>query len=98
MKKNKKLENHAFSSFLSNYIEVRDGFEPTDNGVADRGLTTWLSHQKTPRVGFEPTTLRLTAECSAAELSRNNYSDSDGNRTRVTAVKGRCLDRLTTEP
>ena len=26
-----------------------------------------------------------------------NY-DSDGNRTRVTAVKGRCLDRLTTEP
>ena len=25
-------------------------------------------------------------------------SDSDGNRTRVTAVKGRCLNRLTTEP
>ena len=25
-------------------------------------------------------------------------NDSDGNRTRVTAVKGRCLDRLTTEP
>ena len=24
--------------------------------------------------------------------------DSDGNRTRVTAVKGRCLNRLTTEP
>ena len=27
----------------------------------------------TPRVGFEPTTLRLTAECSAAELSRNTF-------------------------
>ena len=27
-----------------------------------------------------------------------NTSDSDGNRTRVTAVKGRCLNRLTTEP
>ena len=27
-----------------------------------------------------------------------NNNDSDGNRTRVTAVKGRCLDRLTTEP
>ena len=26
------------------------------------------------------------------------FSDSDGNRTRVTAVKGRCLNRLTTEP
>ncbi len=25
-------------------------------------------------------------------------NDSDENRTRVTAVKGRCLDRLTTEP
>ena len=27
-----------------------------------------------------------------------NWSDSDGNRTRVTAVKGRCLNRLTTGP
>ena len=26
------------------------------------------------------------------------YSDSYGNRTRVTAVKGRCLNRLTKEP
>ena len=26
------------------------------------------------------------------------FNDSDGNRTRVTAVKGRCLNRLTTEP
>ena len=81
---------------------MRAGFEPADNGVADRGLTTWLSHQIyyykkiAPRVGFEPTTLRLTAGCSTAELSRK--SDSDENRTRVTAVKGRCLNRLTTEP
>ena len=26
------------------------------------------------------------------------FNDSDGNRTRVTAVKGRCLNRLTMEP
>ncbi len=26
-----------------------------------------------PRVGFEPTTLRLTAECSTVELPRNLY-------------------------
>ena len=26
------------------------------------------------------------------------YGDPDGNRTRVTAVKGRCLNRLTTGP
>ena len=25
-------------------------------------------------------------------------NDSNGNRTRVTAVKGRCLNRLTMEP
>ena len=32
--------------------------------------------------------------------TRNSFmiTDSDGNRTRVTAVKGRCLNRLTTEP
>ena len=29
------------------------------------------SIQMAPRVGFEPTTLRLTAECSTAELTRN---------------------------
>ena len=40
-----------------------------DQGVADPRLTTWLCRH-TPRVGFEPTTLRLTAECSTAELSR----------------------------
>ncbi len=27
-----------------------------------------------------------------------NFNDSNGNRTRVTAVKGRCLNRLTMEP
>ncbi len=30
------------------------------------------SHGVTPRVGLEPTTLRLTAECSTIELSRND--------------------------
>ena len=35
------------------------------------------------------------------ELKRiwlNKINDPDGNRTRVTAVKGRCLNRLTTGP
>ena len=30
---------------LLNFLEVTIGFEPMDNGVADRGLTTWLRHQ-----------------------------------------------------
>ena len=34
--------------------------------------------------------------CFSADYAGKN--DSDGNRTRVTAVKGRCLNRLTTEP
>ena len=47
-----------------------------NQGVADPRLTTWLcrhNKKKTPRVGLEPTTLRLTAECSAIELSRNKH-------------------------
>ena len=32
----------------------------------------YLWNLTTPRVGFEPTTLRLTAECSTTELSRNS--------------------------
>ena len=42
---------------------------------------------------------RLTAWlCRRIKFMQSLASDSDGNRTRVTAVKGRCLDRLTTEP
>ena len=37
-------------------------------------------------------------QTGALPLGYGAISDSDGNRTRVTAVKGRCLDRLTTEP
>ena len=31
---------------LLNFLEVAAGFEPADNGVADRGLTTWLRHHE----------------------------------------------------
>ena len=31
-------------------------------------------------------------------MCKTHSNDSTGNRTRVTAVKGRCLDRLTMEP
>ena len=56
-------------SFRGPSGEAQTGFEPVDTGVADHCLTTWLLRH-TPRVGLEPTTLRLTAECSAIELSR----------------------------
>ena len=34
------------SRFSLSLLEVTAGFEPADNGVADRGLTTWLRHHK----------------------------------------------------
>ncbi len=41
----------------------------------------------------------LDPKSSASANSANRaYGDSTENRTRVTAVKGRCLDRLTMEP
>lgn len=30
---------------MLHFLEVQAGFEPAGNGVADRGLTTWLLHQ-----------------------------------------------------
>ena len=33
---------------------------------------TKTKRRSAPRVGLEPTTTRLTAECSTIELSRNN--------------------------
>ena len=36
----------AWHLFCQTVLEVTAGFEPADNGVADRGLTTWLRHQK----------------------------------------------------
>ena len=35
------------------------------------------SIRKAPQVGLEPTTLRLTAGCSAIELLRSNGTDGD---------------------
>ena len=62
--------------------EAQTGFEPVHQGVADPRLTTWL--------------LRLAFYLIICYIDFKN--DSNGNRTRVTAVKGRCLNRLTMEP
>ena len=65
------------------YVEVSDPKETIERKMAHNIKTDFIFLQKqiplgvreglclAPRVGFEPTTLRLTAECSAAELSRN---------------------------
>ena len=41
-----------------------------------RCLNRLTNGPKTPQVGLEPTTLRLTAECSAIELLRNNKKNN----------------------
>jgi hypothetical protein len=80
---------------LRGFKEATTGFEPVDTGVADHCLTTWLRRH-------------IQLYCSMALSNIMPYSsvfipeffsdDSRGNRTPVTAVKGRCLNRLTMEP
>ncbi len=44
-------------------------------------------YDKTPRVGFEPTTNRLTADRSTTELPRNAFSILEDRSPRVQLVK-----------
>ena len=53
---------------------------------------------KEASTGFEPVDTGVADHCLTTWLRRRTYNDSRGNRTPVTAVKGRCLDRLTMEP
>ena len=63
--------------------QIRTG----DRGVADLCLTTWLCRLKLLNY--------IIRKIPSQDIFSN---DSNGNRTRVTAVKGRCLNRLTMEP
>ena len=52
----------------------------------------WAFRDSNPGpIGYEPTAL-------PTELKALNFGDPDGIRTHVTAVKGRCLNHLTTGP
>jgi hypothetical protein len=42
-----------------------------------------------PEVGLEPTTLRLTAECSAIELLRNVFLDPRGDSRACLVITNR---------
>ena len=48
--------------------------------------------------GIEPAISCVTGRRVNRYTTRPKNGDSYGTRTRVTAVKGRCLNRLTKEP
>jgi hypothetical protein len=55
---------------------LRQGYPPTRFPIVLLRPLGQLS-KMAPQVGFEPTTTRLTAECSTTELLRNNHKPSD---------------------
>ena len=60
--------------FSPRFPNASEGIRTPDPALRRRMLyPAELRAQKAPRVGLEPTTLRLTAGCSTIELSRNDY-------------------------
>ena len=87
-------------------MATRKGLEPSTSSV-----TGWHSNRLNYRAvkgwwafrvsnpgpsGYEPPA--LTTELKAPEEPTQENGDPEGNRTPVIAVKGRCLDLLTTGP
>ena len=71
--------------------------------AANRGF--FISEILAPQVGLEPTTLRLTAECSAIELLRSKIKlwifNSDGreeDRTPDLRIANAALSQLSYRP
>ena len=88
------------------------GFEPPKQFAADlqsvpfghSGIHPYgiVFHKADDRTRTDNLLITNQLLCQLSHIGIHNkyfiFSDSDGNRTRVTAVKGRCLNRLTTEP
>ena len=63
-------------------------------------MRLYLARETTMRLGRERAVDLQFIEKQKADtfVPAFHCGDPDGNRTRVTAVKGRCLSRLTTGP
>ena len=78
-------------------LATREGLEPSTSAVTGRRSNQlnhraiWTFGDSNPGpTGYEPVAL--------TNWAKGPHNDSDQIRTGVTAVKGRCLNRLTTEP
>ena len=74
------------------HIKLNDPNEIRTRVTAVKGrclnrLTMEPKKKKTPRVGLEPTTTRLTAECSTIELSRNNTWYTTAYSSSLTQIQ-----------
>ena len=69
-------------------LEVTAGFEPADNGVADRGLTTWLRHQK---VGVDYGARDSQSYLRAFRSPSKNWSGLRGSNPPPRPWQGRAL-------
>ena len=69
-------------------LEVTAGFEPADNGVADRGLTTWLRHQK---VGADYGARDSQSYLRAFRSPSKNWSGLRGSNPPPRPWQGRAL-------
>ena len=78
-----------------------EGFEPSKASLTDLQSAPFGHSGTHPNIKADERTrtvnLLITNQL-LCQLSHIGINDSDENRTRVTAVKGRCLNRLTTEP
>ena len=87
-----------------NYYHKQQKGQPVQIRLSFFPPNTYLRNKKSPdlqdfSLRRQPDLNRWSGCCRPTpyRLAMSPY-DSYGNRTRVTAVKGRCLDRLTKEP
>ena len=90
----------AFSSITNKSVNVRYrnvfSFEKLNNQVNEKKLTCKISEFSFCPISVVGLLQNLLQRNTFWFLER--FGDPDGNRTHVSAVKGRCLNRLTTGP
>jgi hypothetical protein len=56
-----KIENREMLAKLLKYLEAASGFEPENNGFADRRLTTWLCRHWTSTLRVESSVMMIAS-------------------------------------